>query len=70
METTVTVTGMHCASCASGIELFLESQDGIVSADVDYDEKQATILYDADADLSACWEHVEDMGYEVETDDG
>lgn len=69
METTVTVTGMHCASCASGIELFLTSQDGIESADVDYDEQQVHVVHDEDADLSAYWEQVKEMGYEVETDD-
>ncbi|MDY6770739.1 MAG: heavy metal-associated domain-containing protein [Candidatus Nanohaloarchaea archaeon] len=70
METTVRIDDMHCASCASGIEVFLESQDGITSADVDYDDKQAHIDYTEDADLAACWERLKDMGYEVETDDG
>jgi len=66
METTVAIKGMHCASCAAGIQTFLRSQDGIESADVDNSDEQATIEYTDDADLEACWDQLKEMGYEVE----
>lgn len=69
MEATVTIKGMHCASCAASIQTFLRSQDGIESADVDVDDEQARIEYTADTDLDAYWDRLEEMGYTVEPDD-
>lgn len=62
----VAVSGMHCASCAAGIETFLKSQDGVEAAAVDFEEGEARIRHTGDADLDRLWSHIEDMGYEVE----
>lgn len=69
MEKTVTVDGMHCASCAASIETFLTSQDGVEEADVDVDSKQVHLVYTEEADLPTVLKQVEEMGYEVETGD-
>jgi len=61
----VTISGMHCASCASGIETFLRSQDGVEMANVDFEDKKARIRHTDDADLNALWDQIEDMGYNV-----
>lgn len=65
MMKTVSVSGMHCASCASGIETFLKSQEGVEMAKVDYDEKEARIRHTDDVDVGALWEQIEEMGYDV-----
>ena len=44
---TVTISGMHCGSCATGIAAMLERTDGVVKADVSYEERRATVDYDA-----------------------
>ncbi|MFB6158634.1 MAG: heavy-metal-associated domain-containing protein [Candidatus Nanohalobium sp.] len=66
MEKTAKVTGMHCASCAAGIETFLKSQKGIEDAEVEYSEKQLKIEYNEDAELEKIWKQITEMGYEVE----
>lgn len=66
MKTSATVTGMQCASCASGIELFLRSQNEIQHADVDYDADQLTIEHSSELDLDAVWQRIQNMGYDVE----
>lgn len=66
---TVSVSGMSCASCASGIETFLRSQDGVEMADVDFDAGEARIRYTDAVDVDRLWSHIEEMGYEVDTGD-
>lgn len=66
MEKTVEVEGMHCKSCAAGIETFLKSQDGIEDAEVSYDNGKIEIEYTKAADLETAWKQVSDMGYEVQ----
>lgn len=66
METTVTVTGMHCASCATGIETVLRSQEEINRASVEYDTGQLTIEHTDALDLAALWQRIEGMGYGID----
>lgn len=66
METTLDIDGMHCASCAAGIETFLTSQDGVNNAEVDFDEEQAHLDLDDDTDLDSILSRIREMGYEVE----
>jgi len=40
------ITGMHCGSCAAGIQMFLSSTDGVKDVTVDYDAKKADVEYD------------------------
>jgi len=42
------ITGMHCGSCAAGIQMFVSSLDGVESATVDYDTAKADIEYSDD----------------------
>lgn len=44
---TLTIAGMHCEGCASGITAMLKRTDGVVKADVSYEERRATVDYDA-----------------------
>ncbi len=60
---------MHCFSFLSGIEMFLQSQDGIESVDDDQREQMVHVVHDPDTDMTRCREQVEERGYEVDTDD-
>lgn len=62
------VRSLCCASCAAGMEIFLTSQDGVEDASIDYDTASVHIEYTDEADLAELWEHIEEMGYEVDTD--
>ena len=44
---TLAISGMHCEGCASGITAILKRTDGVVKADVSYEEKRAVVEYDA-----------------------
>lgn len=44
---TLAISGMHCEGCAAGITAMLKRTDGVVKADVSYEERRATIDYDA-----------------------
>lgn len=63
---TLTISGMHCEGCASGISAMLKRTEGVVKADVSYDTREATIDYDATktapAKLIAV---IEKMGYKA-----
>lgn len=40
------IEGMHCGSCAVGIEMFLANTEGVSSAKVFLEEKKAEVEYD------------------------
>jgi len=42
----VSIEGMHCGACATGIQMVSEGLDGVEKAFVDYDKKQGTIEFD------------------------
>lgn len=61
-----TIEGMHCGSCAVGIQMVLESSDGVVKASADYEKKKGEVEFD---DEKTKWEDlkkaVEEMGYKI-----
>lgn len=42
------IEGMHCDSCAIGIQMVLENTDGVKKSSVDYDKKLAEVEFDED----------------------
>jgi len=44
---TLTLGGMHCGSCATSIQMYLSTQDGVSKATVDYSAKKAEIDFDS-----------------------
>jgi len=40
------IDGMHCGSCAIGIEMFLSNTEGVTSAKVQWDQKRGEVEYD------------------------
>ena len=66
MVTTVelTVTGMHCASCAALIEEVLAEQPGLVAARVDLETERAEVSFDDTVtDLGAVQSAIAELGY-------
>jgi copper chaperone CopZ len=41
------IEGMHCGSCATGIQMLVSQMDGVSSVFVDYDKKQGTVEFDS-----------------------
>lgn len=44
----ITVEGMSCTSCASGIKAMLKRTSGVISAEVSYERREAVVDYDTD----------------------
>jgi len=44
---TLSIQGMHCASCATNIEKKLNNSEGINTATVNFSNEKSHILYDA-----------------------
>lgn len=63
---TLSVSGMYCESCATGITAVLKRTEGVVKADVSYDERRATVKYmPAKTSPRKIIEAVEKMGYKA-----
>jgi len=60
------ITGMHCGSCAAGIQMFLSSTDGVKDVTVDYDAKRADVLYDDEqTSEELIIKGVQELGYDA-----
>jgi len=58
------ITGMHCGSCAAGIQMFVSSMDGVENVTVDYDTAKADIEYSDDkVSPEQIVKEVEELGY-------
>ena len=42
----LTISGMHCGSCADGIRAMLKRTDGVLAAEVSYEKREAVVEYD------------------------
>ncbi len=61
------VMGMHCQSCANGIERALRKTEGVSEAHVNFAAGQATVTYDGSSvSPEELKKAVEDAGYEAE----
>lgn len=40
------IDGMHCGSCAIGIQMLTTQMDGVISATVDYEGKKGVFEFD------------------------
>lgn len=60
------VSGMHCASCASNVQRKLKKEIGVVSANVNYANEQATIEIDENNfNKDSTTKSVKSLGYKV-----
>ena len=64
---TYQVNGMHCASCAQIISKQISKTDGIISCDVNFATKQATIQFEnEEQDTDKLNQDIQDFGYSLE----
>lgn len=62
----VTISGMHCEGCATGIEAMLKRTDGITKAIVSYESAEAVVEYDpAKASVEKIVGVIRNMGYKA-----
>ena len=63
---TLTISGMHCASCALNIEKTLKKLDGVESAVVNFANEEATVEYDPKlVDIKKFKKVISDLGYKA-----
>ena len=64
MKKVITIQGMHCNSCALGVEMLLNIKN--VKAKVDFDSKKAEIEFDENkTSLEEIKKEIEKSGYKV-----
>ena len=64
MKKVLTIQGMHCSSCAMGVEMLLGTKN--VKAKVDFDSKKAEIEFDpSKINIEEVKKEIEKMGYRV-----
>lgn len=60
------IEGMHCGSCATGIQMVTEGVDGVSKAFVSYDAKNGDWEYDdAKTSKEAIVKEIEALGYKA-----
>lgn len=69
MKTTVSIPGIHCASCAGLIKDISSDFPSINTVDVDVNTKKVTLDHDENFDLSTWSTEIETLGdaYTVES---
>ena len=66
-EIKLKIEGMHCAGCSNRLEKILNNVDGIESAKVSLEEKQATIKFDeTKTNIENIKEAIADAGFKGE----
>jgi len=64
---TLKLSGLHCTSCATNIDLTLEDTPGISSSDTNYQKSEAKITFDpAKTNLDSIRKIITDLGYQSE----
>lgn len=62
----LSIEGMHCGSCASGIEMYAATLDGVSSIHVDYNAKTGEVEFDeAKVKLEDILKGIAELGYKA-----
>lgn len=60
------IEGMHCGSCAVGIQMLLSQMEGVKSAEVSYENKKGTVEFDsAKVTKGEIVKAIEELGYKI-----
>lgn len=60
------IEGMHCGACATGIQMYVSSMDGVSSVFVDYDTKKGTFEFDpSKVTKDQIIKGIEELGYKA-----
>ena len=66
-EITLKIEGMHCTGCSSRLEKVLNNTDGVESATVSFEKKQAIITYnESQTDIEQIKQIIQDTGFKGE----
>lgn len=61
------ISGMHCTGCSTRLEKVLNNVDGIKEAVVDFEKKEANVIYDeSKIDISNIKNIIDDAGFKGE----
>lgn len=61
------IEGMHCTGCSLRLERVLNNLEGVKSATVNFEEKQATIIFDINTiNEKKIKKAIEDVGFQGE----
>lgn len=62
----IRIEGMHCHKCEQAIQKALTSHEGVHEVEVDFNSKQASVLYDQDrVTVKTLTDAVTEVGYAV-----
>jgi len=60
------IEGMHCGSCAVGIQMLVSQMDGVSSVTVDYENKKGVFEFDpTKATKEQIIKEIETLGYKA-----
>ena len=66
-EIKLKIEGMHCTGCSSRLEKALNNTDGVESATVSFEKKQAIITYnESQTDIEQIKQIIQDTGFKGE----
>ena len=66
-EIKLKIEGMHCTGCSSRLEKVLNNTDGVESATVSFEKKQAIITYnESQTDIEPIKHIIQDTGFKGE----
>ena len=66
-EIKLKIEGMHCTGCSSRLEKVLNNTDGVESATVSFEKKQAIITYnESQTDIEQIKLAIQDAGFKGE----
>lgn len=58
------IDGMHCGSCAAGIQMVLQNTEGVKSASASWNEKSSEVEFDESrVKLEDILKAIKDLGY-------
>ena len=61
------IAGMHCGSCAIGIQMLTAGIEGVKSSEVSYDSKKGKFVFDPEkTSVDALKEQIKVLGYTAE----
>lgn len=64
---TLKLSGLHCTSCATNIDLTLEDTSGISSSTTNYQKSESKITFDpTKTNLNSIRKIITDLGYQAE----
>ena len=67
IEIKLKIEGMHCTGCSSRLEKVLNNTDGVESATVSFEKKQAIITYnESQTDIEQIKQIIKDTGFKGE----